>query len=115
MEGLAVTPMDQWSHATIFAACILTSTLGGFAQLLRSDVAFTPRNFFGYLLWFGLAGMSTAMVGFKWIGGKEQPWAVIGISTFVGMGIVKTTTFVPWLIEMVKLSAKEKGNGDDRK
>lgn len=112
MGGFAVAPMDQWSHDAIFLACLLSATLGGFASLLRSETPITGRNFCGYLLWFGLAGMSTSMVGFKWLGGKEQPWMVIGTSTLVGMGVVKTTSLVPFFLKLIKTAASQNDKDD---
>lgn len=114
MEAVAIIPMEQWSNNAIFLACLASATLGGFASLLRSETPITIRVFFAYLLWFGMAGLATSLVGFELLGGRKRPWVVIGIATFVGMGIVKTTALIPYFLKVLKVASTQGTDDDDK-
>lgn len=107
--------MESWSNGTIFLCCLLSASLSGFATLLMSEKEINRRNFLGYLLWFGLAGTATSMVGFDYLGGREKPWRVIGSAILVGMGVVKVTDWGGFVTRSLRLIANQKDDPPNEK
>lgn len=105
--------MTHWSHSTIFFCCLISAALSGFATLLMSEKEINRRNFLGYLLWFGLAGTATSMVGFDYLGGKEKPWRVIGSAILVGMGVVKVTDWGGFITRSLRLVVNSSSSDKD--
>lgn len=91
--------MENWTLNQIFACCLISAALSGFATLLMSEKPLTIRNIMAYLLWFAAGGTATSMIGFEYLGGKEKPWRVIGSAIAVGMGIVKLSDIAPVIMK----------------
>jgi hypothetical protein len=103
--------IEGWSHNFIFICCMLAAALSGFATLLMSDKPITSRNIGAYLLWFGMAGLGTSMLGFDYLGGKQKPWRVIGASIVIGMGVVKITDLGPVFMRVLRSAIGESSSG----
>lgn len=82
-------PMEQWTPTTVFLCTYIAAALSGVGMLLNSDQEITARSVLAAVLLYGAAGCGLGMAGFEWLGGKENPWRVIGCGMLVGIRIIR--------------------------
>lgn len=81
--------MVLWPDTSLFVVTFCGAALAGVANLLRSPDQITLRNLLAAVLFNGVAGTGFGMIAFEFLGGKQNPWRVIGCGMLVGIRIIK--------------------------
>ena len=81
--------MAQWSPQQVFICTYVAAALAGLSGLLRSPQPLTARAIIGTVLFYGCAGTGLGMVGYEYLGGRENPWRVIGCGMLVGVRLIQ--------------------------
>lgn len=96
--------MQNLTPEQIFLCTYCAAALSGLTVLLRSDVELTFRNVTSTILFYGSAGVGLGMIAFEWLGGKQNPWRVIGCGFLVGLRIIKTQDIMTMARRLLNIS-----------
>lgn len=77
--------MISWTPEAVFACTWLAAAVTGMSIYLGSDAPFTFRGLLTAIFFYGGLGCGFGMVGYGWLGGKDEPWRVIGCGFLVGV------------------------------
>ncbi len=99
----------------VFLCTFCAAALSGLSVLLRSDSELTIRNIFAAILFYGSAGVGLGMIAFDWLGGKQNPWRVIGCGWLVGLKIIKLTDIQKVSAAILKITGSKDDEDKDQK
>ncbi len=107
---------DKFTPVEVILACLVLSSVGGLAALLRSGAQLTWRAILSAMLYSGMFGVVYGLISFNYFGGNEQNYFfLIGSSGLVGLG---GTTLIDFVIQVVakggvNIVIKTKNPADD--
>jgi hypothetical protein len=100
--------MLAWTPEQVFMLTYLAAALSGLAALLRSDEPITVRSVSAAILFYGAAGTGLGMMAYEWLGGKQNPWRVVGAGMLVGIRIIKLSDIAHIIRKIIGPDDQEK-------
>ncbi len=79
----------EWSPELTFAVTYIAAALSGLAVVLLEDKPLRFRTIIGTILLYGGLGSGLGMVGYEYLGGKNNPWKVVACGMLVGVRAIK--------------------------
>jgi len=107
--------MQNMTPEQVFLCTFCAAALSGLGVLLRSDSALNVRNILSSVLFYGSAGVGLGMIAFDWLGGKQNPWKVIGCGWLVGLRIIKLSDISTVASAILKVTTHKEDEKDDKK
>lgn len=83
----------------ILGSCFVVASLSGLSILLNSNKPLRFRDVVAAVLYNGMSGLLVGLLGYNHFSGQQNPFFLVAISGFVGMGTLRLVDIATYVLQ----------------